>query len=95
MSKNDQITKIVWTRQAQENLIKILEYRYAKIPKARAIVRKDIIQASKKITYALQYQADEITPKYRRIIVRDYKLLYRCEKSTAYIMNIVCTKAKI
>lgn len=86
--------KIVWTRQAREALNEILDYRYKEIPIARKIVREDIITSSKQITFPEQYQRDDIYPKYRRIIVRDYKLLYKEEKETFYIMNVVCTKAK-
>jgi len=71
------ITKVVWTRQARESLKSILDYRYKEIPSARNIV----------------YQEDEIYSQYRRIIVRDYKILYKESKSVAYILNVVCTKA--
>jgi hypothetical protein len=33
-------------------------------------------------------------PEYRRIIVRDYKILYNEKDLKAYIMNVVCTKAQ-
>ena len=87
------ITQVVWTRQARESLTSILDYRYKDLPAARKIVRKDIIQASKKIVFTDQYQQDEIFPNYRRIIVRDYKLLYKERKGSVYILNVVCTKA--
>tara|TARA_Y100001968_G_scaffold134218_1_gene122469 strand:+ start:98 stop:379 length:282 start_codon:yes stop_codon:yes gene_type:complete len=87
------ITQVVWTRQARESLTSILDYRYKDLPDARKIVRKDIIEASKKIVFAEQYQQDEIFPNYRRIIVRDYKLLYKYQKEIVYILNVVCTKA--
>jgi plasmid stabilization system protein ParE len=88
------ITHVVWTLQARQALKEILDYRYKDIPEARKIVRKEIISTSKEIVFAEQYQRDPISPSYRRIIVRDYKLLYKAEKGTAYIMNVVCTKAK-
>jgi len=65
------ITQVVWTRQARESLTSILDYRYKDLPDARKIVRKDIIEASKKNVFAEQYQQDEIFPNYRRKIVRD------------------------
>ena len=92
MSNN--ISKVVWTRQAQESLKSILEYRYSKIPSAKKIVRKDIIKASKEIKFPEQFQKDTILPEYRRIIVRDYKLIYSFDKTIIYILNVVCTKAK-
>ncbi|MDN3596833.1 type II toxin-antitoxin system RelE/ParE family toxin [Zunongwangia endophytica] len=87
------ITQVVWTRQAREALTSILDYRYKDLPAARKIVRKDIIEASKKIVFAEQYQQDEIFSNYRRIIVRDYKLLYKHQNEMVYILNVVCTKA--
>ncbi|MDO6814025.1 type II toxin-antitoxin system RelE/ParE family toxin [Tenacibaculum soleae] len=87
------ILQTVWTRQARESLNAILDFRYKEIPSARKIVRKDIISSSKKIVFAEQYQKDEIFPQYRRIIVRDYKVLYKEDKNIAYILNVICTRA--
>ncbi len=87
------IAKVAWTLQARQSLKEILDYRYKEVPKARKIVRKDVIDSSKQIVFAEQYQRDNVFPQYRRIIIRDYKLLYRENKNIAYIMNVVCTKA--
>jgi len=88
------VTQVVWTRHARESLNAILEYRYKDIPSARKIVRKDIIDASNTIVFGEQYQQDNIFPEYKRIIVRDYKILYKELKGVAYVLNVVCTKAK-
>ena len=92
---SDKRIQVVWTRQARESLNAILAYRYKDIPSAKKIVRKDIINASKKIVFAEQYQKDEILPQYNRIIVRDYKILYKEISGIAYILNVICTKASI
>ncbi|OBQ55424.1 type II toxin-antitoxin system RelE/ParE family toxin [Tamlana sp. s12] len=89
----DKVSKVAWTRQARESLTKILDYRYKNLQSARSIVRKAIIDASKQIVFSKQYQKDDIFPEYRRIVVRDYKILYKEVKGVAYILNIVCTKA--
>lgn len=89
------ITQVVWTRQARESLTAILDYRYKDLPSARKIVRKDIIRSSKEIVFFKQYQQDDIFIEYRRIIVRDYKLLYKERKGIVYILNVVCTKASV
>lgn len=89
----DKITQIVWTRQARTALHAILDYRYKAFPSARDIVRKDIIFSSKQIVFVDQYQKDEVFPQYRRIVVRDYKLLYKAKNNVVYILNVVCTKA--
>ena len=89
----DKINQVVWTRQARESLNAILDYRYKEIPSARKIVRKDLINSSKDIVFAEQYQQDDIFPQYRRIIVRDYKTLYKEQNGIAYILNVVCTRS--
>lgn len=88
------IKRIVWVRQAREALSEILDYRYSSVPTAYEIIRKEIINASKSIVFSEQYQQDEIFPEYRRIIVRDYKILYKEKEGIVYILNIVCTKAE-
>ena len=90
MENNEKVTKVVWTKQAQIALNQILDYRYAEIPNARRIVRTDIINKSKSITYPEQYPKDNILSQYRRIIVRDYKIIYKSEKQVVYVMNVVC-----
>ncbi len=87
------VTKVVWTKQSRMALNEILDYRYAEIPKARKVVRTAIISASIGITFPEQFQKDDIFPEYRRIIVRDYKLLYKFKGTVVFILNIVCTKA--
>lgn len=91
---SEKVRKIVWARQAREALSAILEYRYSEIPSAYGIVRKDIINASKNIVFSEQYQKDDIFPEYRRVIVRDYKILYKEKQGIVYILNVVCTKAE-
>ena len=55
-------------------------------------VRSAILDSPKTIFYSEQYQIDDINPKYRRIVVRDnYKVLYRVENETIFIVGIVST----
>ena len=85
--------KVVWTREARKSLNAILDYRYKDILSARKIIRSDIISSSKEIVFATQYQRDEVFPQYRRISVRDYKILYKEIEGVVYIMNVVCSLA--
>lgn len=56
-------------------------------------VKNDILKATRELHFVEQYQRDEIEPEYRRIIVRDYKLLYKEEKEgTVFIARIFSTK---
>lgn len=91
----NKIEKIVWTRKAKESLNQILDYRYKDIPKAREIVKKDILNASKNIVFNEQYQKDDVLNHFRRIIVRDYKLIYINRNEVVFILNVFCTKTKL
>ena len=91
---SEKVAKVLWTRQAREALNAILDYRYSKNPSARKIVRKDIIEASKGVVFTKQYQRDAIATEYRRIFVRDYKIIYKSTSDTVFVLNVVCTKAK-
>lgn len=90
----EEVRKVVWTRRAREALVKILVYRYSDIPSAYDIVENDILAAAERIVFPEQYQVDEYFPEYRRIIVRDYKLLYKHENRVVYILDVICTRAK-
>ena len=84
--------KIIWTSQAKQDLKNIYEYWKKKTVQGAENVRSDILKSPKTIYYAKQYQVDEINPKYRRIVVRDYyKVLYRQTKNTIYIMGVIST----
>ena len=84
--------KIIWTNQAKHSLKKIHEYYKEKSIQGANNVKSDLLQGPKTICFAKQYQVDEINPKYRRIIVRDYKILYKEKRKTVYIMDIVSTR---
>ena len=81
--------KTAWTAKAKTQLKQI--YDYLKTPQVAANVKADLIQASKGVTYAEQYQKDDINPNYRRIVVRHYKLIYKEEKGKIIILRIFDT----
>jgi plasmid stabilization system protein ParE len=51
-------------------------------------VVKEILKATKEISYPEQYQFDEVNPNYRRIIVWDYKILYNFKSERIVIFKI-------
>ena len=55
-------------------------------------VRADIVRSPKSIKFAKQYQIDDVNPLYRRIIVRDYKVLYTEDIKGINVIDIVSTK---
>lgn len=84
--------KVIWTKQAKAALKNIYDYYKGKSLQGAMNVKSDLLQSPKKIYFSKQYQIDKINPKYRRIIVRDYKLLYRENEGIIFIMDIVSTK---
>lgn len=68
--------KIIWTKQASESLKNIYNYYRERSPQGALKIQSELLNAPKKIVFSQQYQQDEINPKYRRIVVRDYKVLY-------------------
>ncbi|SFU16173.1 Plasmid stabilization system protein ParE [Algoriphagus locisalis] len=83
--------RIIWSKQAKESLKSIFEYYKGKSLQGAKNVRSDLLQAPKKILFARQYQKDEINPKYYRIIVRNYKILYLEEDTRILIIDIFST----
>ncbi|MGQ7945601.1 type II toxin-antitoxin system RelE/ParE family toxin [Flavobacterium sp. WC2509] len=85
--------KIIWTHTAKDQLKAILEYYKVKSFQGAQNVKNDILKATRELHFVEQYERDEIEPEYRRIIVRDYKLLYKEEKEgVVFIARIFSTK---
>ena len=84
--------KIIWTKQAKEALKSIYDYYKEKSLQGAKNVRADLLQSPKTVHFSKQYQVDDINPKYRRIVVRDYKVLYKEDKGTIQVMDIVSTR---
>ncbi len=84
--------EVVWTNQAKESLKKIYNYYKDKSLQGAKKVKNDILQSPKTIYYSKQYQIDEINPKYRRIVVRDFKVLYKESNEKIEVIDIVNTK---
>lgn len=84
--------KIIWTKQARESVKNIYNFYKKKSLQGAKNVKSDLLQSPKTIYFSAQYQVDEINPKYRRIVVRDYKVLYKEADNVIRIMDVVSTK---
>ena len=84
--------KVIWTKQAHEALKSIYDYYKGKSPQGAKNVKSDLLNSPHTIYYSKQYQVDEFNPNYRRIIIRDFKVLYKEKGNTIQIMDIVGTK---
>ncbi len=81
--------KIIWSNQAREALKDIYDYYKEKSLQGARHVKADLLNSPKTIHFSKQYQVDDINPKYRRIVVRHYKVLYKEENNTIKIVDII------
>jgi addiction module RelE/StbE family toxin len=84
--------KIIWTKQAREAVKTIYDYYKEKSPQGAQNVKSEIQQSPYSIHFAKQYQVDDINPEYRRIIVRDYKVLYKIKGAEIQVMDVVSAR---
>ena len=84
--------KIVWSKQAKEAVKIIYHYHKNKSLQGAKNVKSDLIQSPKTIRFSKQYQVDEINSNYRRIVVRNYKVLYKEEDNIIKIIDVISTK---
>lgn len=74
---------ILWDNQAKSDLKLIFEYIKLKSLQGAKSVIRDIVIQSKNIHFVEQYQIDEFLGEpYRRMIIRDYKIIYKIHSNT-------------
>ena len=74
---------ILWDNQAKADLKLLFEFIRFKSPQGARNVIRDIVLQTKNIHFVEQYQVDEFLGEpYRRMIVRDYKVIYRIHSET-------------
>lgn len=84
--------RIIWADDAKKALKTIHAYYKKKSVQGANNVKRDLLEAPKTIHFSKQYQIDEVNPEYRRIIVRDYKILYIEKNKEIRVMDIISTK---
>ncbi len=87
---------IIWDNQAKADLKLIFEFIKLKSPQGAKNVVRDIVSQSKNIHFVAQFQADEFLGEpYRRMIVRDYKIIYKIHSEREIrILQIFDTRQK-
>jgi addiction module RelE/StbE family toxin len=82
--------RILWDNQAKEDLKLIFDFIKIKSLEGAKNVIADILEQTKRIHFAEQYQVDEFLGKpYRKMIVRDFKIIYKVQsKSEIRILQI-------
>ena len=74
---------ILWDNQAKADLKLLFEFIRLKSPQGARNVIRDIVLQTKNIHFVEQYQVDEFLGEpYRRMIVRDYKVIYKIHSET-------------
>ena len=75
---------VIWTSKSFEDISYIYNYLSNKIS-------IEIYQAPHSITFVEQFQIDEYRKDCRRIIVRNYKILYHIKDSEIFIIRVFNT----
>ena len=88
----EKVVRVDWTDQGKLALRLVYDFHLKQSELAAEIVVNDIIDAAESIVFVKQYQVDDINPKYRRIVIRGYKVLYVEKDKVINIMDVVSTK---
>ena len=79
---------VVWTFEAENDLDDIYEFYLQVSHKIALKIISEIILETDKIIFLEEFQVDEINSKYRRIIVRHFKILYRVVSNEIVIFGV-------
>jgi|SRR5690606_8926954 len=71
---------IIWTNEAKSDLKDIYNFIKKKSLQGAKNVVTDIRNAPKSVRFAHQHESEYYNHKYKRIIVRNYKILYRIDE---------------
>ena len=80
--------KVIWSNRAKEQLKQIYNYYKSISPRVAKKLKDEILNNVKDLVFAEQYQKDEIQREFRRIIVKNYKLIYTIDENTIWILMI-------
>ena len=79
---------VVWTFEAENDLDDIYEFYLQVSDKIALKIISEIILETDKIVFLEEFQVDEINSKYRRIIVRHFKISYRVVSNEIVIFGV-------
>ena len=83
---------VIWTSKSFEDISNIHNYLSNKISTETANkIIDEIYQAPNSITFVEQFQIDEYRNDCRRIIVRNYKILYHIKDFEIFIIRVFNT----
>lgn len=73
--------KIIWTAEAKKDLKEIFDFIKTQSVQSAKNVISDIRNAPNTIRFSQQNEEEHYNDKYQRIILRNYKILYRISES--------------
>ena len=83
---------VFWTSKSFEDISNIHHYLSNKISSETANkIIDEIYQAPNSITFVEQFQIDEYRKDCRRIIIRNYKILYHIKDSEIFVIRVFNT----
>jgi plasmid stabilization system protein ParE len=86
------VFSVIWTSKSFDDISNIHHYLSNKISVETANkIIDEIYQAPNSITFVEQFQIDEYRKDCRRIIVRNYKILYYIKDSEIFIIRVFNT----
>ncbi len=88
----EKVIRVEWTDTAKAALKSIFEFHTLNSEQSAEKIVNDIIDTADSIVFAHQYQIDDLNPNYRRMIARQYKILYKENHNIVSIMNVVSSK---
>lgn len=80
---------VFWTQNAKEDLKEIYISLKKVISKEKAIkIRDELFSCANSIVFPEQFQVDEYRFDCRRIIVRNYKVLYQIKENSIFVIRV-------
>ena len=81
--------EIFWTSNAKEDLKEIYISLKKKISKETAIkIRNELFNCTNEIVFAEQFQLDEYRLDCRRIVIRNFKILYQIRENSIFVIRV-------
>jgi len=81
--------KVKWTLKASTDLREIYKFYSKKSKIAADKIVNQLLDAPAKIRFEDQYRKDDYNPKYRRLLVGDFRILYRCIDTELIIFGVI------
>jgi plasmid stabilization system protein ParE len=80
---------VFWTQYAKEDLKEIYISLTKVISKEKAIkIRNELFNCTDNIVFAEQFQLDEYRFDCRRIVIRNYKVLYQLKENSIFVIRV-------